>query len=55
MFELNEIIWKSVYGADSQMPLPVRRYDVGAVLPELQRAGLAPEGDDEGSNPGPGL
>ncbi len=55
MFELNEIIWKSVHGADSQMPLPVRRYDVGAVLPELQRAGLASEGDKEVSNPEPGL
>jgi hypothetical protein len=26
MFELNEIIWKSVKGADSPMPLPVHRY-----------------------------
>ncbi|WP_321471893.1 alkaline phosphatase family protein [uncultured Paludibaculum sp.] len=26
MFALNEIIWKSVMGADSQMPLPVHRY-----------------------------
>ena len=26
MAELNEIIWKSVRGADSQMPAPVHRY-----------------------------
>ncbi len=26
MFQLNEIIWKSVKGADSTMPLPVHRY-----------------------------
>lgn len=26
MFELNEIIWKSVRGADSEMPLPVHRF-----------------------------
>lgn len=26
MFELNEIIWKSVRGANSNMPLPVRRF-----------------------------
>jgi hypothetical protein len=26
MFELNEIVWKSVKGANSKMPLPVRRY-----------------------------
>ncbi len=26
MFALNEIIWKSVRGADSEMPLPVHRY-----------------------------
>lgn len=26
MFALNEIIWKSVKGADSEMPLPVRRF-----------------------------
>jgi hypothetical protein len=26
MFALNEIIWKSVMGADSPMPLPVHRY-----------------------------
>lgn len=26
MFALNEIIWKSVKGADSEMPLPVHRY-----------------------------
>ena len=26
VFELNEIIWKSVRGADSAMPLPVHRY-----------------------------
>ena len=26
MFALNEIIWKSVKGADSPMPLPVHRY-----------------------------
>ena len=26
MFELNEIVWKSVKGADSEMPLPVRRF-----------------------------
>jgi len=26
MFALNEIIWKSVRGADSAMPLPVHRY-----------------------------
>jgi hypothetical protein len=25
MFALNEIVWKSVMGADSEMPLPVRR------------------------------
>lgn len=26
MFALNEIVWKSVRGADSEMPLPVRRF-----------------------------
>jgi YVTN family beta-propeller protein len=26
MFELNQILWKSVRGADSEMPLPVHRY-----------------------------
>ena len=26
MFVLNEIIWKSVRGANSPMPLPVHRY-----------------------------
>jgi YVTN family beta-propeller protein len=26
MFELNEIVWKSVKGAKSEMPLPVRRF-----------------------------
>ena len=26
MFALNEIIWKNVKGADSPMPLPVRRF-----------------------------
>jgi hypothetical protein len=26
MFALNEIIWKSVRGAASEMPLPVHRY-----------------------------
>ncbi len=26
MFALNEIIWKSVRGADSEMPLPVHRF-----------------------------
>ena len=26
MFELNEIVWKSVRGPDSRMPLPVRRH-----------------------------
>jgi hypothetical protein len=26
MFALNEIIWKSVRGADSEMPLPIHRY-----------------------------
>jgi hypothetical protein len=25
MFALNEIIWKSVRGADSEMPLPIAR------------------------------
>jgi hypothetical protein len=26
MFALNEIIWKSVKGADSEMPVPIHRY-----------------------------
>lgn len=26
MFELNEVIWKNVCGADSEMPLPIRRF-----------------------------
>jgi hypothetical protein len=26
MFELNEIVWKSIRGRNSKMPLPVRRY-----------------------------
>jgi hypothetical protein len=26
MFDLNEIVWKSVKGADSPMPLPVHRF-----------------------------
>ncbi len=26
MFELNEVIWKSVHGADSEMPLPIARF-----------------------------
>jgi hypothetical protein len=26
MFELNEIIWKSVRGVDSEMPLPISRF-----------------------------
>jgi len=33
MFELNEIIWKLVKGVDSEMPLPVHRYDISAVFP----------------------
>ena len=33
MFELNEIIWKLVKGVDSEMPLPVYRYDISAVFP----------------------
>ena len=28
MLGLNEIIWKSVRGADSEMPLPVSRFHV---------------------------
>ncbi len=28
MFELNEVIWKSVRGADSEMPLPISRFHV---------------------------
>ena len=28
MFELNEIVWKSVRGADSEMPLPIHRFAV---------------------------
>ena len=28
MFDLNEIIWKSVKGADAEMPLPVHRFHV---------------------------
>jgi DNA-binding beta-propeller fold protein YncE len=31
MFELNEIIWKSVKGADSEMPLPVHRFQAGSL------------------------
>jgi hypothetical protein len=26
MFALNEVIWKSVRGADSEMPLPISRF-----------------------------
>ena len=26
MFEMNEILWKSVHGADSEMPVPVHRF-----------------------------
>lgn len=32
MFELNEIIWKSVKGADSEMPLPVHRFQAAVAL-----------------------
>ena len=32
MFELNEIVWKLVRGEDSEMPLPVRRYNIGAIF-----------------------
>jgi hypothetical protein len=28
MFELNEVIWKSVRGADSEMPIPISRFHV---------------------------
>jgi YVTN family beta-propeller protein len=31
MFELNEIIWKSIKGADSQMPLPVHRFQYASL------------------------
>jgi hypothetical protein len=29
MFELNEVIWKSIKGVDSEMPLPVHRFHAG--------------------------
>jgi YVTN family beta-propeller protein len=32
MFELNEIIWKSVKGAESEMPLPVHRFQTAGLL-----------------------
>ncbi len=32
MFELNEIVWKSVKGADSEMPLPVHRFQYSGVV-----------------------
>jgi hypothetical protein len=28
MFELNEVIWKSVRGANSEMPLPISRFHI---------------------------
>jgi phospholipase C len=28
MFELNEVIWKSVRGADSEMPIPISRFHI---------------------------
>ena len=34
MFALNEIIWKSVKGADSAMPLPVHRFWFQSTLPK---------------------
>ena len=37
MFELNEINWKIVRGEDSEMPLPVRRYDLSAQYPPARR------------------
>lgn len=32
MFELNELIWKLVKGENSEMPIPVRRYDAGNLV-----------------------
>lgn len=31
MFALNEIVWKSVRGADSEMPLPIHRFHFGSL------------------------
>jgi YVTN family beta-propeller protein len=33
MFALNEIIWKSVRGADSEMPLPLHRFAARSLVP----------------------
>jgi len=32
MFELNEIVWKSVKGADSPMPLPLHRFHLAEAV-----------------------
>lgn len=31
MFELNEIVWKSVKGPDSEMPVPVHRFNIASI------------------------
>jgi len=31
MFELNEIVWKSVKGPDSEMPVPVHRFNTASI------------------------
>jgi hypothetical protein len=28
MFALNEVIWKSIHGADAEMPLPISRFHI---------------------------
>jgi len=36
MFALNEVVWKSVKGGDSEMPLPVHRFHFASVFTEVE-------------------
>lgn len=50
MFELNEIVWKSMRGEDSEMPPPVRRYELGGTTPRFESA-EEHESEDEDERP----
>lgn len=47
MLELNEIIWRIVRGEDSEMPPPVRRFEIGGTTPKLEDEADGDGGDDQ--------
>lgn len=47
MFALNEVVWKSVRGEDSAMPLPVHRFHAADPLVHLARYSPEEDEDDE--------